>query len=334
MSKSFVVLSMYEVHMASASIMVDGVVKAACHEERFSRLKNDVGFPLLAAKYCMKEAGISPSDIDEVAICNHEFNKNGVANIMFKRPATYTIEEWLEENSKYWHPKLVDGKKIDTYFDLMGGLDRVKDHYYDFSSVNFKDRDDIFIKNFNQIRRNTVELLLGIPEDKVVFYPHYKCHHYHAYYSGSFRNDDVVIVHQEGDGGKYNSGVSIPTNKGLKWLGGSNQSDLGRLYQWITLLMGMKPYHHEYKLMGLAPYATEYEVNKTFKEFSEIFQIDNKLLSIVYKNKPSDLYFHFKDLLSGHRFDGIAGALQLLTEETLSLWLKQVLKITKKSISF
>ena len=31
MSKNFVVLSMYEVHMASAAIMVDGVVKAACH---------------------------------------------------------------------------------------------------------------------------------------------------------------------------------------------------------------------------------------------------------------------------------------------------------------
>ena len=78
MSKNFVVLSMYEVHMASAAIMVDGVVKAACHEERFSRLKNDVGFPLLAAQYCMREAGIDPSDIDEVAISNSEFNKKHI----------------------------------------------------------------------------------------------------------------------------------------------------------------------------------------------------------------------------------------------------------------
>ena len=67
-------------------------------------------------------------------------------------------------------------------------------------------------------------------------------HHYHAYYSGLNRNlNKTIILHQEGDGGKYNSGISIPTNNGLKWISGNNNSDVGRLYQWVTLILGMKP---------------------------------------------------------------------------------------------
>jgi len=154
------------------------------------------------------------------------------------------------------------------------------------------------------------------------------CHHYHAYYSGYLRGDDVVIIHMEGDGGRYNSGVSIPSPNGLKLIAGSNQSDLGRLYQWSTLLMGMKPYHHEYKLMGLAPYATEHEVSRSFAVYENIFRLDEKDLSVVYADRPNDLFFHFRDNLVGHRFDGIAGALQLLMERHLTEWVGMVVKKT------
>ena len=41
MKKPFVVLGIYEVHNASACIMIDGEVVAASHEERFSKIKNE-----------------------------------------------------------------------------------------------------------------------------------------------------------------------------------------------------------------------------------------------------------------------------------------------------
>ena len=43
MSKPFIVLGIYEVHNASACLMIDGEIVAASHEERFSKTKNDVG---------------------------------------------------------------------------------------------------------------------------------------------------------------------------------------------------------------------------------------------------------------------------------------------------
>ena len=49
-------------HDSAAAILKDGEVIAAVEEERFSRKKNDDGFPKLAINYCLNEAGISASD--------------------------------------------------------------------------------------------------------------------------------------------------------------------------------------------------------------------------------------------------------------------------------
>jgi len=50
-------------HDSAAALLKDGKVVAAVEEERFSREKNDDGFPKQAINYCMKAAGISGSDL-------------------------------------------------------------------------------------------------------------------------------------------------------------------------------------------------------------------------------------------------------------------------------
>ena len=54
-------------HDSAASLLKDGKVLAAVEEERFSRKKFDDGFPKMAINWCLKEAGISPENIDSVA---------------------------------------------------------------------------------------------------------------------------------------------------------------------------------------------------------------------------------------------------------------------------
>ena len=55
-------------HDASAAILVDGKIIAAAEEERFIRDKHAKNkFPYEAAKFCLKEAGIKPEDVDIVA---------------------------------------------------------------------------------------------------------------------------------------------------------------------------------------------------------------------------------------------------------------------------
>ena len=54
-------------HDSAAAILKDGHVVAAVEEERFSRKKFDDGFPRMAIDWCLKEAGITPEQINSVA---------------------------------------------------------------------------------------------------------------------------------------------------------------------------------------------------------------------------------------------------------------------------
>jgi len=53
---------------SSAAIFKDGKMIAATEEERFRRVKHWAGFPSLAVKFCLKEAGISLAQVDHIAI--------------------------------------------------------------------------------------------------------------------------------------------------------------------------------------------------------------------------------------------------------------------------
>ena len=53
---------------AAAALVIDGQLIAAAEEERFTRLKHVAGFPSLAAAWCLSDAGLSPADLDHVAM--------------------------------------------------------------------------------------------------------------------------------------------------------------------------------------------------------------------------------------------------------------------------
>jgi carbamoyltransferase len=53
-------------HDSAAALVRDGVIVAAAQEERFTRKRHDAAFPLNAAGYCLREAGIGVQDIDLV----------------------------------------------------------------------------------------------------------------------------------------------------------------------------------------------------------------------------------------------------------------------------
>src|SRR5262245_51356640 len=53
-------------HDSAACLVVDGELIAAAQEERFTRVKHDHRFPTQAVHYCLKQAGITPSQLDYV----------------------------------------------------------------------------------------------------------------------------------------------------------------------------------------------------------------------------------------------------------------------------
>jgi carbamoyltransferase len=53
---------------SSAAILKDGELIAATEEERFTRIKHWAGFPAEAIKFCLRDAGITLSQVDHIAI--------------------------------------------------------------------------------------------------------------------------------------------------------------------------------------------------------------------------------------------------------------------------
>ena len=56
----------FDYHNSAAALVVDGELLAAAQEERFSRTKNDPGFPHQAIKFCLRKADLYAKDIDYI----------------------------------------------------------------------------------------------------------------------------------------------------------------------------------------------------------------------------------------------------------------------------
>lgn len=56
----------YGYHDSSACLVADGKVVAAAAEERFTRQKHDSNFPAYAIEFCLKQAGITSAQLDQV----------------------------------------------------------------------------------------------------------------------------------------------------------------------------------------------------------------------------------------------------------------------------
>ncbi len=62
-------------HDSAAALVVDGRIVAAAQEERFSRVKHDERFPAHALAYCLREAGLTPKQLDYVAFYDKPLTK-------------------------------------------------------------------------------------------------------------------------------------------------------------------------------------------------------------------------------------------------------------------
>ena len=62
-------------HDSAACILINGKIVAAAQEERFTRIKHDASFPVNAIKYCLKEALISPEQIENIVFYEKPFLK-------------------------------------------------------------------------------------------------------------------------------------------------------------------------------------------------------------------------------------------------------------------
>ena len=312
------ILSIYWGICSSASIFIDGKVVAATHEERYSRIKNDDSFPKNAIDYCLKEANISPGELDFVAVAS----KTQDFHHQVTRAAKWTIDDYVFEQNNYWKPVLYENKER----NFMEVLSYLKD--YDQYPREYWRQNENNPSNFYQDRANILADYLGLDRKKAVCIEHHRCHSAYAYYVSPFRNSDVLSFTVDGVGDGLNATIGIYDKNGhYTRVYETNQCNIGRIYRYMTLLLGMKPNEHEFKVMGLAPYGKAKYARKAYEVFASTLYVDG--IEFKWKQKPTDSYFWFKERLEGIRFDNIAWGLQKWVEDLLTEWIRNAILLFK-----
>ncbi len=174
---------------------------------------------------------------------------------------------------------------------------------------------------------------LGIDPSKISFIEHHLAHLAAAYYTANniTPNKPILGFTCDGAGDGLSATVSICKNNSIKRIRSTDRhASLGKIYSRITMMLGMKPWEHEYKIMGLAPYADEKIANEEAKKLHHLLKLSRDGLSFKLNTNLSTnyCYYYLRDAFERVRFDNIAGAVQKFTEEILVRWVKAAIKKT------
>ncbi len=100
-------------HDSAAALICDGKIIAAAQEERFTRKKQDSGFPIEAIKYCLKEGNVHNNELDAVVFYDKPILKfTRILETYFSiapkglRSFMMAIPLWLKE--KLWIPMRIE----------------------------------------------------------------------------------------------------------------------------------------------------------------------------------------------------------------------------------
>ncbi len=241
-----IVLGIIDSKPASAAILNDGKILAAIAEERLCRMKLASGTPLQAIAQVMKDAGVSPGDIDQVAVAQ---------KVSVFEPEPIPWKGWFEDEE-------LKTRRFDNLSSRLapqfGRIPFSLTVHHQLKRLVSRER----TKKLPQLIRNR----FGI-NAPVKFYDHHYCHATSAYYTSEYNR--ALVVTLDG-GGDFRSGsVYLGENGHLRPLASIDSfHSLGNFYSYITELCGFKAEKHEGKITGLAAVGEPIYANTLRRLFS------------------------------------------------------------------
>ena len=301
-------------HDAGVALIKDEKIIAAVQEERFTRKKQDDGFPTESIKYCLREADITLDDIDYITFYDKPF-------IKFER----LLETYLTEAPKGFKSFLMSIPVwLKDKLFLKETLSReFKKLYLEFHTDEEKAKE--FKKNI---------------QNKFMFGEHHQSHAGSAFYPSPFEDSAILTIDGVGEWATtslaYGNGNKIEFLKEINF-----PHSLGLLYSAFTYYTGFKVNSGEYKVMGLAPYGEPVYVDLIKKHIIDIKDDGSFKLDMSYFNYTSGLTMtsdKFHNLFGAPPREGegelnqremnLAASIQVITEEVMIKLAKHAREVT------
>jgi len=226
-----IILGLIDSKPSTAAIMIDGRIAAAISEERLSRQKMANGTPRQAIARVLAECGLSPADIDLIAIAQEASP--------FQPDAT-AWDGWFEPGNGASASAFT--RISSTLAPLLGSAPPIWQAHHAIKRRLLRERTwrlPALLKS---------EYGLQAP---VRFYDHHFCHATSAYYTSSFNRALVITLDGGGDG--RSGSVYVGENGRLRPVASVDSfNSLGNFYSYVTALCGFKAELHEGKVTGLA----------------------------------------------------------------------------------
>ncbi len=250
-------------HDSSAALLIDGEVVAAAEEERFIRDKHAKNkMPLEAARYCLREGGITADQIDCVAF--------PYAPIPLTSPARWHYAR------RYWY---APDRALDA---LLNGNRR-------------------FRRNRSRVMELGESLGINWNATEFVPVEHHLAHASSAYHLSGFK-DKTAIMTVDGKGEYATTFFGYGENGKIHRIKEFYDPDsVSGVYGAITEFLGFEMLDGEYKVMGMAPYGdpSRHDLSRLIRLTSDGFRVDTRLVNTVglRRHKDDKKSFYFSDKL-------------------------------------
>ena len=246
-------------HDPSAALYIDGKLIAAVEEERLVRDKHAKNrMPYESAKFCLEQAGITPADVDVVAI--------PFAPISILEKARWHYAK------RYWY---APERALDAI--LMGNR-RYKRYY-------------------KKIQWCLVQLGFDLKKIKIQPVEHHLAHAASAYLCSGIQ-EKTAIMGIDGKGEYATTFFGYGENGKIHKIKEFYDPDsLGGLYGALTEFLGFEMLDGEFKVMGMAPYGNPdlYDLSRLAKFEDGELVINTEYVNVVgvrrYKEKGKGFYF-------------------------------------------
>jgi len=279
-------------HDSAAALVADGRIVAAVQEERFTRVKQDAGFPRHAIEYCVKAGGVSLADVDHVVF--------------------------------YEKPFLKFERLLETY---VGFAPRGLTSFA--TAVPIWIREKLFQKDMLGRELKTFDPAFEAAK-RMLFTEHHLSHAASAFFPSPF--ESAVVLTMDGVGEWPTTTVALGDGNRLEIVKELHfPHSLGLLYSAFTYYIGFKVNSGEYKLMGLAPYGEPKFKSLIIDNLMDLkpdgtFRLDmsyfNYCTGLTMTNRKfADLFGEpvrrpDKELLTQFHMD-LAASIQAVTEEII-----------------